>query len=358
MARHEKTPLPVARKGSGSDRQTPCPNRTGAVGGPDWRDHLHRLEGRGLVVLPIGAKPPDRKVPVDPETGYGLEEWQNHPGFTAAAIAAMDPRPVIGACINTGPSGLDVLDIDGPAAVAWLEARGLDPRDPALFRITRTTDPDRFKIPFRLTPEQRSRLPQTKVLLRVGEKDADGKCQALELYAKQGAQVIVLGFHTKSGGWYDWAGDPADIRAPAEEWMASLIALCAEVEALRGKGDPSRPPRTKGLGSGTGGWQGSGPRHPCPICGRDTSAACTRATASNGRRLVSCYHGGQFSAPEGLKKGDTITGRDGQQWAFLESYYADCIGEKSLFIDHRPSRITTRRSGSSGPSCRCRRATR
>ena len=169
MPTQGKTPLPVARKGYGSDRQIPCANRTGAVGGPEWRQHLHRLEGRGLVLLPIGAKPPDRKVPVDPETGFGLDGWQNHPGFSAAAIAAMDQRPVIGACINTGPSGLDVLDIDGHAAVAWLEARGLDPRDPALFRITRTTDPDRFKIPFRLTPEQRSRLPQTKVLLRVGE---------------------------------------------------------------------------------------------------------------------------------------------------------------------------------------------
>jgi hypothetical protein len=341
MARQEKTPPPVPGENGASGKKRPCSDPTGAVGGPEWREHLHRLDGGGLVLLPIGAKPPDRKVPVDPETGYGLEEWQNHPGFTAAAIAAMDPRPVIGACINTGPSGLDVLDIDGPAAVAWLEARGLDPRDPALFRITRTTDPDRFKIPFRLTPKQRSRLPQTKVLLRVGEKDADGKRQALELYAKQGAQVIVLGFHTKSGGWYDWAGDPAHIGSPSEEWMAALIALCSEVESLRGKGDTSRPPRTKGVSSGCGGWQGSGPRHPCPVCGRNTSAACTRATASNGRRLVSCYHGGQFSAPEGLNKGDTITGRDGQQWAFVEAYNADCIGEKSLFIDHQPSRSNT-----------------
>lgn len=347
MPSQERAPL-APGKANGAGLQTADLNPTDdrlaaapAVGGPRWREHLHRLEGLGLVLLPIGARPPDRKAPVDPATGHGLESWQEHPGFTAAAIAAMDPTPVIGACIHTGPSGLDVLDIDGPAAVAWLEARGLDPRDPALFRITRTTDPDRFKIPFRLTAEQRSRLPQTKVLLRVGEKDAEGKRQALELYSRKGAQVIALGFHTKSGGWYDWAGDPANICAPSEAWMEAMNALCAEVEALRGKGDPSRPPRSKGTSKGAGRWAGSGPGHPCPICGRDTSAACTRTTASDGRLLVSCYHGASFMPPEGLCKGGIITGHDGQRWAYLETYDAACIGDKSLFIDHRPLESTS-----------------
>lgn len=82
---------------------------------------------------------------------------------------------MLAAGIHTGPSNLDVLDLDGAASIEWVAARGVDPRDPSLFRIIRTTDPNRFKIPFRLTLEQRERLPKDKLLLRVGEPDAEGK---------------------------------------------------------------------------------------------------------------------------------------------------------------------------------------
>lgn len=322
-------PPPQAISGLG----VPVPKDT-TGGGPDWRDHLHRLDGLGLLLLPIGAGQ-DRKGPVDPQTGYGLKGWQRHPGFSPAAIAAMPPEHVIGAGIHTGPSNIDALDIDGAAAVAWVADFGVDPRDPALFRITRTTDPDRFKIPFRLTPEQRARLPQSKELLRVGEADAQGRRHAVELYGQTGAQVVALGQHAKSGGWYAWEGDPSMIGPPSEAWLQVLIALQAEAARLRTLGDTSRPPRARGC-KVSGKWQGSSQQHPCPVCGRNHSAACTRTTSADGRQLVSCFNGGTFFPPQGLKPGEVVPGRDGGRWAFLQTYVADCLGEKSLFIDDRP----------------------
>lgn len=319
--------------GGRSPQRSATPPPADGAGGSGWRDHLHRLDGLGLVLLPIGAGS-DRKGPVDPRTGNGLKRWQQHPGFTAAEIGAMNPEHVIGAGLHTGPSNVDVLDLDGLDAVHWVAAHDVDPRDPALFRITRTTDPDRFKIPFRLTPEQRERLPKSKLLLRVGEQAGSGKGHAVELYGNTGAQVVALGHHAKSGGWYDWAGEPSMIGPPSEAWMQVLISLHGEVQRLRGLGDTSRPPRARS-GKGGGKWQGSSRRHPCPVCGRDHSAACTRTTGDNGRLLVSCYHGGAFSAPQGLKAGDVVTGHDGGRWAFLEEYPAECLGIKSLFIDHR-----------------------
>ena len=302
--------------------------------GPGWRDHLHRLDGLGLVLLPIGAGA-DLKGPVDPHTGYGLKDWPLHPGCSSAEITGMDPRRVIAAGIHTGPSDLDVLDLDGPAAVEWIAAHGVDPRDPALFRITRTTDPDRFKIPFRLTPEQRELLPKGKTLLRVGEPDEKGKRQAVERYGQDGAQVVALGYHAKSGGWYDWSGDPSLIGPPSEAWLQVMIALQEEVTRLRGLGDTSRPPKARGC-KVSGSWDISSHRHPCPVCGRDHSSACTRTTTTDGRLMVSCFHGGAFSPPTGLKAGEVVTGKDGGQWGFIETYDAKCLGEKSLFIDHRP----------------------
>lgn len=70
------------------------------------------------------------------------------------------------------------------------------------------------------------------------------------------------------------------------------------------------------------------------MCGRDHSAACTRATSTDGRELVSCYHGGKCSAPDGLSMGDKFIGKDGRVWGFVRRYRADCLGDKSLFIEH------------------------
>jgi len=51
--------------------------------------------------------------------------------------------------------------------------------------------------------------------------------------------------------------------------------------------------------------------NPCPICGRQKDGDC-RISAD----LVLCHHGSNHHPPEHLKRGEVITGSDGQQWAF------------------------------------------
>jgi hypothetical protein len=296
----------------------------------NWRAALPLLDGHGLALLPIGAKAPERKAPVDPQTGYGLKDWQHSTGYSVAALAGMNPAHVIAIGVNTGHGGILVLDIDGASAADWIRQRGLDPASASTWHITRNTDPSRYKLVFRLTPEQQAAFPQTKLLLRTTQGEA------LEIYCQPGAQVLVLGEHCKSGGMYGWVNGPADIAAPTDEWMDVFHAIQEKVQELRGKGDPSRPPRVKGISSAAGRWEASGAGRPCPICGRERSAACTWLYAS-GRRSASCFHGsGDLLCPQGLKAGDVITGHDGGKWAFVRTYIADCLGEKSLFVDDQP----------------------
>lgn len=297
----------------------------------DWRASLPLLEGHGLVLLPVGASA-SRKAPTDPLTGSGLSGWQQHPGFSAADIAQASPHHVIACGINCGPSDVLVLDIDGRSAAEWLQARGADPYGVNTWSITRDTSTDRFKLVFRLTPEQQLQFPQTKLLLRTT------KGEALEIYWQRGAHVVVLGEHPSSGGRYQWGGTggPWAIAAPDALWMDCFAAIREAVRELRGKGDTSRPPRVQGVASGAG-WRAYGAHCPCPICGRDHSAACTGVTASDGRRIVTCFHGGTFTPPLGLKKGEVITGADGRKWGFVREYEATGVGDKSEFIEHQPS---------------------
>lgn len=58
----------------------------------------------------------------------------------------------------------------------------------------------------------------------------------MELYCQIGAQVVAIGAHPNSGGWYDWAGDPSLIGPPSEEWLQVMIALQEEVASPRAGG--------------------------------------------------------------------------------------------------------------------------
>lgn len=51
--------------------------------------------------------------------------------------------------------------------------------------------------------------------------------------------------------------------------------------------------------------------NPCPICGRTKDGDCRIAD-----ELVCCHHGSSHSPPDGLKKGQTVTGKDGRTWAY------------------------------------------
>jgi hypothetical protein len=303
---------------------------------PDsWRELLPLLEQCGAPMLPIGAGA-ELKGPVDPATGYGLGRWQQHPGFSAAEIGAAH-GPVIAAGIKTGGEArILVLDIDGATASEWIRGKGIEPDALQTWRVNRDTDPARFKLVFRLTAAQEVEFPQTKLLLQTKQRDKEKgiKGEAVEVYFQPGAQVVVIGAHPSSGGNYIWQGSPAEIATPDAALMALLQAIKNRVEELRGKGDTSTPPRVKGGGKGK--WHGSSHRNPCPVCGRNHSAACTRSTAADGTEFASCYQGSSFQPPLNLTKGNTHIGHDGREWAFVREYKTDEIGWKSLFKIHTP----------------------
>lgn len=52
-------------------------------------------------------------------------------------------------------------------------------------------------------------------------------------------------------------------------------------------------------------------RHPCPICGRNEDGDCRISDT-----LVLCHRGGSFSPPDGIKKGEKVTGKNGLIWAY------------------------------------------
>lgn len=303
---------------------------------PDsWRELLPLLEQCGAPMLPIGAGA-ERKGPVDPATGYGLGGWQKHAGFSAAEIGATY-GPVIAAGIKTGGAArILVLDIDGASASEWMRGKGVDPDELETWRINRDTDPARFKLVFRLTAEQELAFPQNKLLLQTKQPDKENgiKGEAVEVYFQPGAQVVAIGAHPSSGGNYIWQGSPTQIARPSEAVMALLQAIKNRVEELRGKGDTSRPPSVTGGGKGK--WKGSSHRDPCPVCGRDHSAACTRSTAPDGTEFASCFQGSSFKPPLNLAAGDTHKGNDGREWAFIREYKTASIGWKSLFKIHTP----------------------
>lgn len=311
--------------------QQPAPQ----VNWSQWKALLPLLTG--LPLLPCGAKPPQCKAPVDPLTGNGLKDWQTCVPYLPEQILSMNGH-VLCAGMRTGDDGLLVVDIDGSSGVRWLLAVGVDPDAIDTWQVGRTTSTDRYKLVFRLTPEQRKLFPNTKLLLRFPPAEGQTKGDALEVYYQNGAQVVVLGEHRASGGWYCWRNSPADIAAPDEAMFAALLALKVEVEKLRGSGGG-----TKGAGLGkrsrkaaAGEWRESSPQQRCPVCGRDHSGACGIHRDGN---AVSCYEGGTFTPPEpegGWIPGKTITGFDGRVWAYLKPDYISGLGHKRVFKIHEP----------------------
>lgn len=91
-------------------------------------------------------------------------------------------------------------------------------------------------------------------------------------------------------------------------------------------------------------WNRSSRRHPCPICGRDTDGDC-RLKADGSQAL--CHYGSRFAPPPGLKPGDVLPGKDGQQWAFTGDT-AD--GRAAHFTPDKEREATPRRAVSVGPA--------
>ena len=318
----------------------------------DWRRRLPELAG--LPLLPCGAGA-TFKAPIDPKTGWKLSEWQ-HLSFTPDQIQAMGEK-VTSVGTRSGEDAWNqvIIDIDGKTALEACKEKGAFPADSGWI-IRRTTSEDRLKVAFRIPAEDLHRLEVDEAGTLVGkvvlntksvdyERDDDGKRikgpdgqvvvkeegNQIEVFFN-GGQCVVLGEHKKSGGFYYWEGSPDAVSAPNEAWWRVIEAAIA-----------SKKQETRSARREAGETTQSGPGSPCPICGRDTSSACTQYTDGD-RRRCNCYQGGSFSPPTHkellgnkipLQSGDQIEGADGRLYGFVgDGLHIDPIGWFSKFVEH------------------------
>lgn len=339
-----------------------------------WRQQLNRLETLNQPLLAIGAGK-EGKAPADPRTGFALEGW---PGasHTIQQIQTAHPK-VIAAGMRTG-NGMLVFDIDGDSA--WellLQCYGCDPEATTTWQIHRTTSVYRIKVAFRISAEQQQQLGSIHKAIKTlpptyadrnnfgfdkkGNRIPDGqllkKGEALELFASPTAQVITIGQHPSSGGRYFWPkGKGPEALAPIpDDWWAMALDIATDGKQWRQSArlvqlnDNQKNSHTrKGGSTRKGDWR-SLPE--CPICGRNTTSYCAKHRDG---RTIRCFHGSTFSPPTGLKRGETITDREGKIWAFSREQQQANGDLFSVFVEHDPHRrpkpsTEIRRLGPSGP---------
>jgi len=291
---------------------------------PGWwlADSLPLLDGIGPL-LPGGAE----KRPL---VGDG---WEEHPGLSIDQLQAAAPECI---CWHVGADTRHIgIDIDGAKAAAFCQSHDCDPYTADTWRIIRTSNTERLKLVFTVTPEQ-------KAALVAGAKTVKIDGQEFAVFAKPGTQIVVLGQHyTKESGFtenddqYAWAGRaPADAQPLPPEWFALLTGVFC--------GDrPLKPPTQRKVSapssrkanaySSSGDWSNSSKSQPCPVCGRDHSGACSINSGA-----VWCCHGETKSAPDCSRAGEIVPGADGQQWGYVRTEEHDSFGERSLFVLHQP----------------------
>ncbi|MCP9913736.1 hypothetical protein KBZ07_10035 [Cyanobium sp. BA20m-14] len=288
-------------------------------------DSLPLLDGIGPL-LPGAA---DKR----PTVG---NEWEQQAGWSLGRLHQQEPETI---CWHVGAAPGHVgIDIDGAKAAAFCQNHGCDPYTADTWRIIRTGNSERLKLVFTVTPEQ-------KAALVAGAKTVKPGGQELAVFSAPGHQIVVLGNHyTKESGYtenddqYAWAGRaPADAQPMPPEWFALLTGVfCGE--------RPLKPPTRRAVtatssrkanaySSSSGQWSNSSTAHPCPICGRDHSGACSTHADGNS---VWCCHGQTKTAPDCSKAGEKITGNDGRTWGYVRSEEHDSFGERSLFVLDKP----------------------
>jgi predicted P-loop ATPase len=286
-------------------------------------ERLPLLDGIGPL-LPGG---PDKR----PLVGDG---WPEHPGLSIDKLQAAAPECI---CWHVGADATHAaVDVDGAKAAAFCQSHGCDPYTADTWRIIRTSNSERLKLVFTVTPEQKAALVD-------GAKTVKIEGQELAVFAKTGTQIVVLGNHytkesnyTENDDQYAWAGRaPAEAQPLPPEWFALLTGVFCGDRLLR---PPTRravtasSTRKANAYSSGGGWSNSSSQQPCPVCGRDHSGACSINTSG----AVWCCHGETKSAPDCSKAGEKITGSDGQTWGYVRTEEHDSFGERSLFVLDKP----------------------
>ena len=197
----------------------------------DWRSTMLPLL-EGLPLLPCGAGKAF-KAPITPG-GYLMKGWETA-AFTPEQILGMNGKVVcVGTRLGPDASGLLAFDVDGASAKALLLERGCDPATTGSWQIHRTTDPNRFKVVFRVEPSLWEQLQSHfhgnsgRTAITTLKKDpAAGIAEAeqLELYWSSG-QCVVAGEHRSSGGHYTWQGSPQTVAdLPVSWWQMALEVL-------------------------------------------------------------------------------------------------------------------------------------
>lgn len=294
-----------------------------------WRRELPRLSSLDLPLLAVGAGA-ERKAPANLETGEPLMSWTTA-RHAHHQIATAHQR-VCGCGTRTGSDahGLAVFDVDGGTAVSWLLERRCDPAEARTWQIHRNNDPERLKVAWRLTEEQQALVGQirTSVKTRPPVKDANGvvieKGQAVELFHGSGQQVVILGEHPSSGGFYCWPdGMGPEALAPIpDRWWAALQEILGTTTTSDAK-KATRATTTRGD------WCSL---QECPICGRNTTGYC--AIHVDGK-TIRCFHGSTFHPPTGLAPGEVIE-RGGREWAFSAEETQANGDTFSTFVEHDP----------------------
>ena len=295
-----------------------------------WRRQLHRLAALDLPLLAVGAGP-ERKAPASLLDGGPLVGWPTAKHTPSQLDIAC--KKVIATGTRTGKDahGLLAFDIDGETAVSWCLEHGCDPATTATWQIHRNTDQSRLKVAFRLSEDQQQQLGQlktkheTKPPIKGDKGEVIAKGEAVELFHGTG-QVIVLGQHWPSKGYYLWPegmGPEALASIPKRWWDAALAIAC----------DTSPKAATsKAASTGKGDWSSL---NPCTICGRDTTGYCSQ---NKDGKTIRCFHGNTFSPPPGLRRGEEITDKQGTIWAFSQTKAQKNGDVFSVFVEPNPER--------------------
>ncbi len=295
-----------------------------------FQQMLPMLEGIG----PLLPGKPDKR----PSVG---DNWPDHPGLSIAQLQAAAPECI---CWNIGAAPGHVgIDIDGAKAAAFCQSHGCDPYTADTWRIIRTSNTERVKLVFTVTPVQ-------KAALVAGAKTVKVEGQELAVFAKPGTQIVVLGNHytkesvyTENDDQYAWAGRaPSDAQPIPPEWFALLTGVfCGDrplKPSTRRAVTASSTRKANAYSCSSGQWSNSNTHQPCPMCGRDHSGACS---INRDGDSVWCCHGETKSAPDCSKTGETVPGTDGRTWAYVRTEEHDSFGERSLFVLHRPRQSAT-----------------
>jgi hypothetical protein len=200
----------------------------------DWRLWLPALQGFPLIPCGAGA---EGKAPINPATGAPATQWQ-HGAFTPEQIHAMNGVVL---CCGTrcGPDagGLLVFDLDGASAIEHCRQNGCDPATTTTWQIHRSTAPDRLKVAFRVPQHLWDQLPSKKKLVTKAATEG-AKGEQIELFWATG-QVIVLGHHRESGGFYYWpqGRTPQELAEIPPTWWALVQQIIGPAAQ-----QPSQPP--------------------------------------------------------------------------------------------------------------------